>query len=216
MPKNSTTGTTKAVVLISGNGTNLQAIIDKCDGICLKIMCVISDKADAFGLRRAKSAGLTTQVITPKNLVPESFDTRLIKSIDIYEPDLIILAGFMRILGPVFTQKYRGKVLNLHPSLLPKFRGLNTHKRAIAAGEKTHGASVHFVNEKIDGGTIIAQKELSISPNDTENTLAKKVLVAEHQLYPEVISWFTKGRLCLKNERAYLDGQILTKAIKLR
>ena len=201
----------KAVILISGNGSNLQSIIDNASKIDLQICCVISNKADAFGLKRAAKANIDCIFIDPllfdSNL---AFDKELISIIDQHKVEVIILAGFMRILSPDFISKYFGKILNIHPSLLPKFPGLNTHQKAIESSEKIHGASVHFVTVKLDGGPVIAKETVSIDSKDDATTLANKVLQKEHILYPKVIQWYTQKRLKLIDEStATLDGRIL-------
>jgi phosphoribosylglycinamide formyltransferase-1 len=201
----------KAVILISGNGSNLQSIIDHSDRIDLQISAVISNNERAFGLKRAESANINTHFVNPiKFNSRDAFDNELITIIDKLGVELIILAGYMKILSPLFIHHFSGKILNIHPSLLPKFPGLNTHQRAINAAEKQHGASVHFVTEKLDGGPIISQEIVNIDKNETESTLAKKVLEKEHILYPKVIHWYTQNRLQLLNENtATLDGKTL-------
>ena len=199
------------VVLISGNGSNLQSIIDKANSIDLTICCVISNKTDAFGLMRATKAGIPCETIDETSFDSKlGFDQELIKIIDNYQAEVIILAGYMRILSADFISKYFGKILNIHPSLLPKFKGLNTHQRAIDALEKKHGASVHFVTEELDGGPVIAQDFVRINSTDNAQTLAKKVLDKEHDLYPKTIHWYTQGRLKLiDNNTATLDKKTL-------
>jgi len=198
------------VVLISGSGSNLQSIINNSDDINLTIDCVISNKANAYGLQRAKQVGIPVCTIEHSQFPSrEKFDQELSNVINTYNPKIIILAGFMRILSTKFTKKYCGKMLNIHPSLLPKFQGLNTHQRAIEAGEKKHGVSIHFVTEELDGGPIIAQSTIEILDDDNAESLAKRVLIEEHKLYPKVIHWFTQGRLKFKNNKATLDGKIL-------
>lgn len=200
----------RAVVLISGGGSNLQSIIDQSKNINLSIEAVISNNANAYGLTRAKKVNIPTHVLEHADFATrEEYDSALSKLIDQHNPELIILAGFMRILTTEFTEKYLGKILNIHPSLLPKFRGLDTHQRAIEAGEKEHGASIHFVTQELDGGPIIAQKKVEVFSNDDAKSLASRVLVEEHKLYPQVIAWFTSGRLKLKDNQAILDGQSL-------
>jgi phosphoribosylglycinamide formyltransferase-1 len=201
----------KAVILISGNGSNLQSIIDNASKIDLQICCVISNKADAFGLKRAEKANIDCifidSLLFDSNL---AFDKELISVIDQHKVEVIILAGFMRILSPDFISKYFGKILNIHPSLLPKFPGLNTHQKAIESSEKVHGASVHFVTVKLDGGPVIAKETVSIDPKDDASTLANKVLQKEHILYPKVIQWYTQKRLKLIDEStATLDGRVI-------
>ena len=201
----------KAVILISGNGSNLQSIIDNADRIDLQISCVISNNKNAFGLKRAESAKLQTAIIDSELYnSKEAFDRELISIIQQHEVELIILAGYMRVLTPLFVSHYFGKILNIHPSLLPKFPGLNTHQRAIDASETAHGVSVHFVTEELDGGPIINQESVIIDNLDTEETLSMKVLKKEHVIYPKVIHWYTQGRLKLiDNFTATLDGKII-------
>ena len=193
------------VVLISGNGSNLQSIIDKAKSIDLTICCVISNKTDAFGLKRAAKVGIPCVAIDETLFDSKlGFDQELMTIIDNYQAEIIILAGYMRILSADFISKYSGKILNIHPSLLPKFPGLNTHQRAIDASEKKHGASVHFVTEEVDGGPLIAQQSVNIDSTDNPQTLAKKVLEKEHVLYPQVIRWYTQGRLKLLNNKTVI------------
>ncbi|AYQ56137.1 Phosphoribosylglycinamide formyltransferase PurN [Bathymodiolus thermophilus thioautotrophic gill symbiont] len=176
------------VVLISGSGSNLQSIIDNADNIGIKIQSVVSNKADAFGLERAKKAGIATQFIDHTQFsTREAFDQALIQHIDTLNPKLVILAGFMRILSADFINAFAGKILNIHPALLPKFKGLNTHQRAIDAHEEFAGATVHFVTNELDSGAIILQKSVAIELNDTAKSLAAKVLEQEHILYPIAI-----------------------------
>jgi phosphoribosylglycinamide formyltransferase-1 len=201
----------KAVILISGNGSNLQSIIDHADRINLQISAVISNNKNAFGLKRAESVNINTHFIDSNIFITkEAFDRELISIIDRLDVELIILAGYMKILSPIFIHHFSGKILNIHPSLLPKYPGLNTHKRAINAFEKHHGASVHFVTEELDGGPVISQEIVNIDSKDTEATLEKKVLEKEHILYPKVIHWYTQKRLKLiSKDNATLDGKIL-------
>ena len=200
----------QGIVLISGSGSNLQAIIDRSTDIDLTIDCVISNNPNAYGLVRAQQANINTQVIEHNNYSSrEAFDAALSKLIDKHNPEIIILAGFMRILTPEFTNKYLGKMLNIHPSLLPKFQGLNTHQRALDAGETEHGVSVHFVTDELDGGPVIAQERVNVLSSDNADSLAKRVLAKEHKLFPKVIHWFTQKRLKLEKNHALLDGEIL-------
>ncbi len=176
------------VVLISGSGSNLQSIIDNANDIGINIECVISNKVDAFGLNRAKKAGIATQFIDHTQFkTREDFDQKLIQHINTINPELVILAGFMRILSTDFINAFAGKILNIHPALLPKYKGLNTHQRAIDAGEKFAGATVHFVTNELDSGEIILQQSVPIQSIDTAESLAKKVLAQEHLLYPKAI-----------------------------
>ena len=201
----------KAIILISGNGSNLQSIIDNADKIDIQISCVISDNKNAFGLKRALASKIQTSIIDPTLFnSKEAFDKELISIIDLHGVELIILAGYMRILTPLFVSHYFGKILNIHPSLLPKFPGLNTHQKAIDASEKEHGVSVHFVTEKLDGGPIIIQESVAIETEDTVSTLSAKVLKKEHVIFPKVIHWYTQRRLKLINNfTATLDGKII-------
>ncbi|GLX81055.1 phosphoribosylglycinamide formyltransferase [Thalassotalea eurytherma] len=200
------------VVLISGSGSNLQAIIDACKAqqIDATISGVISNKADAYGLTRAEEAGIANQVLSHKDYATrESYDLALIDAIEAYNPDLIVLAGFMRILTPAFVDNFSGKLLNIHPSLLPKYQGLHTHQRAIDAGDEEHGVSVHFVTEELDGGPVILQAKVPIFPEDNADDLAMRVHEQEHRIYPLVVKWFCQGRLKMVENLAYLDDQPL-------
>ena len=202
----------RIVVLISGSGTNLQAIIDACKETQYpgKVVGVISNKADAYGLTRAENAGIETTTLSHKAFDSrESYDQALIAAIDEYNADLVVLAGFMRILTPAFVQHYQGRLLNIHPSLLPKYQGLNTHQRAIDAGDTVHGVSVHFVTEELDGGPVILQAKVPIFDGDCAEDLASRVHEQEHRIYPLVVKWFCNGRLAMKADKATLDGQIL-------
>jgi phosphoribosylglycinamide formyltransferase-1 len=202
----------KLVVLISGSGSNLQTFIDQCQSgdIAADIAAVISNKAEAFGLERATKAGIATACVDHKAFDSrEAFDQALSEVIDSHQPDLIILAGFMRILTPGFVEKYLGKMMNIHPSLLPKYPGLNTHQRAIDAGDNKAGATVHFVTPELDGGPAIVQAEVNISATDTAESLAQKVLNQEHLIYPMAVKWFCEKRLLLNNNKTVLDGKTL-------
>ena len=198
------------VVVISGSGSNLQALIDASVASNFKISRVISNNPDAFGLERAARENIPTSVVNHRDYDSrEEFDLALQKAIDESQPDLVVLAGFMRILGPQFVKAYAGRILNIHPSLLPKYPGINTHQRALDAKDKEHGVSIHFVTEELDGGPVIAQERVSVSKEDTADTLAERVLGKEHLLYPKVVSWFAAGRLGLAGNQAYLDGEAL-------
>lgn len=200
-----------AVVLISGSGSNLQALIDsQGEDNPLRIRAVISNRADAYGLTRAQNAGIATQVLDHKAFADrEAFDCALIEAIDGFRPDLVVLAGFMRILTPAFVRHYSGRLLNIHPSLLPKHKGLNTHQRALDAQDPEHGCSVHFVSEELDGGPLIIQAVVPVEPGDTAETLALRVHMQEHRIYPTAARWFAEGRLRLAAEGALLDGEKL-------
>lgn len=200
-----------AVVLISGSGSNLQALIDsQGEDNPLRIRAVISNRADAYGLTRAQNAGIATQVLDHKAFADrEAFDCALIEAIDGFQPDLVVLAGFMRILTPAFVRHYSGRLLNIHPSLLPKHKGLNTHQRALDAQDPEHGCSVHFVSEELDGGPLVIQAVVPVEPGDTVETLALRVHMQEHRIYPTAVRWFAEGRLRLAAEGALLDGEKL-------
>ncbi len=199
----------KVVVLISGSGSNLQALIDAASSH-YTIASVISNNADAFGLQRANQAGIPTMVIDHREFASrKEFDLALQEAIDTISPDLLVLAGFMRILGADFVNHFAGRIINIHPSLLPKFQGTHTHERALEAGEKEHGASVHFVTEDLDGGPVIAQEKVAILSDDTAVLLKQRVLEKEHILYPRVVDWFAQGRLKMSNGAAWFDEQAL-------
>lgn len=203
----------KLVVLISGNGSNLQALIDSSKNANYTIAGVISNKADAYGLVRAKQAGIKSQVLDHKEFASRNeFDLALSKTIDSFEPDLLVLAGFMRILSTEFVQHYAGRTLNIHPSLLPKYPGTNTHQRVIDARDTEHGVSVHFVTEELDGGPVIAQAKIPVTSTDTPESLKNKVAVEEHKLYPFVVELFAQGRLLMKDNHALLDSETLTES----
>ncbi|WP_342243192.1 phosphoribosylglycinamide formyltransferase [Pseudomonas sp. OTU5201] len=200
------------VVLISGSGSNLQALIDSITGDDhpARIRAVISNRADAYGLERARNAGIDTLVLDHKAYADrEAFDGALIEAIDAFSPQLVVLAGFMRILTPGFVRHYQGRLLNIHPSLLPKYKGLHTHQRALEAGDAEHGCSVHFVTEELDGGPLVVQALIPVESNDTPESLAQRVHVQEHRIYPLAMRWFAEGRLRLGQNGAELDGQAL-------
>jgi len=202
----------RIVVLISGGGTNLQAIIDACakSNYPAEVVGVVSNKVDAYGLTRAKDADIKTVALSHKDFASrEDYDQALIKKIDSFNADVIVLAGFMRILTPSFVQHYQGKLLNIHPSLLPKYQGLNTHQRAIDAGDTEHGVSVHFVTEELDGGPVILQAKVPVFDGDTIDDLAARVHEQEHRIYPLVVKWFAEKRLTMQGDNAVLDNNIL-------
>ena len=201
------------VVLISGNGSNLQAIIDAIDSgqLNARICAVISNKADAYGLQRAQQANIPSQILDHKDFSDrESFDQALMQCIDQYQPDLIVLAGFMRILSDGFVQHYLGKMLNIHPSLLPKYQGLNTHQRVLDADDKEHGVSIHFVTPELDGGPIILQAHIPVKTGDTADTLAQRIHEQEHIIYPLVIDWFAHHRVKMENHTVFFDNKPMT------
>ncbi len=201
------------VILISGRGSNLQAIIDKTAAgeLPVDIRAVISNRPFAAGLDQAKQAGLETRVIDHTSYADrKAFDQALQTCIDSYQPGLVVLAGFMRILTPGFVNHYRGRMLNIHPSLLPDLPGLNTHQRALDAGHREHGASVHFVTEDADGGPVLLQARVAVREDDSPERLAARVLEREHRLYPQAIRWFAEGRIFLdENGHIQLDGTLL-------
>ncbi|MCA2018169.1 phosphoribosylglycinamide formyltransferase [Vibrio tritonius] len=200
------------VVLISGNGTNLQAIIDACKSSIKggKVTAVFSNKATAYGLERAEQAGAQPVFIDPKSFdTRDAYDQELMRQMDEFNPDLVVLAGFMRILSSDFVRHYMGRMINIHPSLLPKYPGLNTYQRAILAGDEEHGTSVHFVTEQLDGGPVILQAKVPIFDEDTIEILTERVQAQEHRIYPLVVQWFVEGRLEMKEGKAFLDGKAL-------
>ncbi|MGC3895672.1 phosphoribosylglycinamide formyltransferase [Pseudomonas urmiensis] len=204
--------TCNVVVLLSGSGSNLQALIDSSLGqdSPVQIRGVISNRADAYGLERAKAAGIDTAVLQHQGFDGrQAFDAALMALIDGMQPDLVVLAGFMRILSGDFVRHYQGRLLNIHPSLLPKYKGLHTHQRALEAGDTEHGCSVHFVTEELDGGPLVVQAVVAVAPDDTVQSLADRVHHQEHQIYPLAVRWFAQGRLRLGEHGALLDGQPL-------
>lgn len=198
----------KIAVLISGSGSNLKALIDaKLD---VEIGLVLSNKPNVKGLDRAKENNIPCSVISHKDFNSrESFDQALAARLLCFEPDLVVLAGFMRILTPEFVTKFLGRLVNIHPSLLPKYRGLHTHQRAIDAGDKFGGATIHYVTAELDGGPAIVQAKVPITENDSTETLAKRVLSVEHKLYPLAVKWIIEKRVCFKNDEVLLDGKLL-------
>ena len=203
---------TRVVVLISGSGSNLQALIDgvAAGELPIEIVAVISNRPGVLGLERAAKANISAEVLDHKAYAHrESFDRVLQEKIDSYQPDLIVLAGFMRILTAEFTQHYEGKMLNIHPSLLPKFQGLHTHERAIDAGETHHGVTVHFVTAELDGGPAIIQAAVPVLADDDANTLAKRVQRQEHVIYPLAVKWFAEGDLRMIGGKSVLKGEPL-------
>lgn len=207
--------TQKIVVLISGGGTNLQAIIDKLHKQNLadkqvEVVAVISNKSDVYGLQRASDVNIPAIVVASKDVASrEEYDALLAVEIDKLQPDLIVLAGFMRILTTEFVNKYLGKMVNIHPSLLPKYQGVNTHQRAIDAADEVHGASVHFVTPELDSGPVILQAKVPVFSEDSAQDLSERVLTQEHLIYPLVVQWFLSGRLIMQDNQAILDGNVL-------
>ena len=196
------------VVLISGNGSNLQAIIDACKTNKIKgtVRAVFSNKADAFGLERARAANIPAHALAASQFANrEAFDRELMHEIDAYAPDLVVLAGYMRILSPAFVAHYQGRMLNIHPSLLPKYPGLHTHRQALENGDEEHGTSVHFVTDELDGGPVVLQAKVPVFAEDTEDDITARVQAQEHDIYPLAISWFVDGRLRAEGNEAWLD-----------
>ncbi len=205
-----------AAILISGSGTNLQSFIDKTGAgeLDLDIAVVLSNKPGVAGLDRARKARIPVECVEHGGYPDrESFDAALNETLDRYSPDLIILAGFMRILTPVFIDHFAGKIFNIHPSLLPQYPGLDTHQRAIDAGDQWAGSTVHFVTEELDGGPLVIQGRVPVTRDDTARSLAARVLKVEHQIYPEAAALFAAGRLEHRDGTAWLDGQRLEKPI---
>lgn len=206
----------KTAILISGSGTNLQSFIDHVamGRVSLELTVVFSNQSNAHGLQRAKNAGIATSCIQHDGYDDrESFDRDVAAALDEHEPELIILAGFMRILSPWFVAHYQGRVLNIHPALLPKYVGLDTHQRVLDAGESWHGSSVHFVTENLDGGPVILQGKLAVNASETASELRARVQALEHQIYPQAADWFAQGRLEYRDGAAWLDGKRLDEPV---
>ena len=204
--------TCDVVVLLSGTGSNLQALIDstRTGDSPVRIAAVISNRSDAYGLQRARDAGIETRSLDHKAFEGrEAFDSALVELIDAFNPQLVVLAGFMRILSADFVRHYEGRLLNIHPSLLPKYKGMHTHQRALDAGDSEHGCSVHFVTEELDGGPLVVQAVVPVESDDSAQTLAQRVHTQEHRIYPLAVRWFAEGRLILGDQGALLDGQLL-------
>lgn len=199
----------KTAILISGSGTNLQAFIDRVAGgeLELELSVVLSNNSDAFGLTRAADAGIPTALVDHRQFADRAaFDSAMAAKLDEWQPNLLILAGFMRILSGGFVAHYSGKILNIHPALLPAYPGLNTHQRVIDAGDTWHGSTVHFVTEELDAGPGILQGRLPVTVGDTAALLAENVQTIEHQIYPEAAGWFGEGRVEFRDGTAWIDG----------
>jgi phosphoribosylglycinamide formyltransferase-1 len=206
------------VVLISGNGSNLQAIIDAiADGsVPAQVSAVISNRADAYGLTRAADAGIAHHVLDHRDYPDrENYDAALMALIDGYAPGLVVLAGFMRILSDGFVAHYAGRMMNIHPSLLPRYRGLNTHQRVLDAGDTAHGASVHFVTPELDAGPVIVQAEVPVLPGDDADSLAARVHTREHLIYPLAVRRFAQGRIRLEGDTVLYDGHPISDAERM-
>ena len=197
----------KLVILISGRGSNMEAII-RAQIPGAEVSAVIANRPDAEGLAFAVDQGIVTQVVDHKAYPSrEAFDAALADAIDAYRPDLVVLAGFMRVLTDAFVARYAGRLLNIHPSLLPSFPGLHTHRKAIEAGVRVHGATVHFVTPTLDCGPVVIQAAVPVLPGDDEATLARRVLEQEHRIYPQAVRWFVDGRLTLTDGRVLVQGE---------
>jgi len=202
----------RIALLLSGSGTTLQSILDT--DLPGSIVAVISNKPGVMGLKRAEEAGIPNQVLDHTLFDSrESFDIALQKEIDAYQPDLIVLAGFMRILSPAFVNHYEGRIINIHPSLLPNYKGMHTHQRAMDAGEPLHGSSVHFVNTELDGGPVLLQARLPILSADTPESLELRIKTKEHLIYPTAISWLAEGRIKLIDGEIHMDDKKMTSPI---
>lgn len=211
------TGRMSAAVLVSGGGTNLQAFIDEVHEhrLDLELRVVISNNREAGALERARKAGITDECVCNKDYAGRAeFDAALAATIEHYKPDLLILAGFMRILTRDFVNRYEGRILNIHPSLLPRFPGLDTHQRAIDDGERVHGSTVHFVTEALDAGPPIMQGRVPVLAGDTALTLARRVQAIEHKIYPATVALLAAGRVSYKNGAAWLDGKLLREPLQ--
>lgn len=206
------------VVLISGRGSNLQAILEAIDHdeLPARVSAVISSRSDAPGLQHAQLHGIDTLALDPADYPQrEDYDRALLGLVERFQPDLVVLAGFMRILTAGFVQHFEGRMINIHPSLLPDFRGIHTHRRVLEAGSAVHGASVHFVTEELDGGPVILQAALAVKPGEDEARLAARVLEQEHRLYPLAIRWIAEGRIRWNDGQVLLDGQPLAQPQQL-
>jgi phosphoribosylglycinamide formyltransferase 1 len=197
----------KIVILISGRGTNMETVVRACarDGWQAQVAAVISNRPDAAGLGFAAENGIPATVVDHRDFTTrDAFDQALARTIDGFEPDLVMLAGFMRVLTDAFVERYAGRMINIHPSLLPCFPGLKTHQQALDAGVRVHGASVHFVTPTLDHGPIVAQAAVPVMAGDDAATLASRVLAVEHIIYPRAVRWFVEGRLAIDGERVVL------------
>jgi phosphoribosylglycinamide formyltransferase-1 len=206
------------VILISGRGSNMRALIERSqsDRAAYAAAAVISDRPDAGGLEVARSLGVETRALpAPKGMDRAAYDALLAPVVEEYSPALIVLAGFMRILSAPFVQRFAGKILNIHPSLLPKYTGLHTHQRALDARETEHGVTVHFVSEQLDGGPRVLQARVAVLPGDTQAALSQRVLAQEHIIYPLAVNWFCQGRLRWAAGKAWLDGKPLEEPVQL-
>lgn len=210
------TGRCRAAVLVSGGGTNLQAFIDAVarGDLDLELAAVLSNRPQAGGLARAERAGIPAVTVASRGYSSrDAYDAELAAELERHAPDLVLLAGFMRILGHSFVERFAGRILNIHPSLLPKYPGLDTHARVLAAGDREHGCTVHFVNEELDGGPRIIRGRVPVLADDDPDSLAARVLAVEHRIYPEAAGLFASGRLILRDGAAWLDGRALAEPL---
>ena len=208
-------GPLRLAVLVSGKGSNLAAIVRSTEEnrLAATVVVVVSDRPEAAALAWAESRGIPTEVVTPQGFAPPAYAARLQEVLAPHHPDLIVLAGFMRILDPGFTEAWAGRILNIHPSLLPELPGLHTHRRALEAGHARHGCTVHFVTGELDGGPPVIQASLAVRPGEDETALSARVQALEHRIFPEAIGWFAAGRLEMKAGSAWLDGQRLERPV---
>jgi phosphoribosylglycinamide formyltransferase-1 len=199
-------------ILISGRGSNMRVIAERAaaGSLPVDVRVVVSDQPAAEGLQTAAALNIATRVLEPRNFPDRpAYDRALVELLAQFQPQLVVLAGFMRILTSQFIGAFAGRMLNVHPSLLPKYPGLHTHRRCLEAGDTAHGVSIHFVTEQLDGGPVVLQAEVPVLAGDTETALSARVQQAEHRIYPQAIDWFARGRLVLKEGRAWLDGKPL-------
>jgi len=201
----------RLAILISGRGSNMEALASACasGALAARIAVVIADRGGAAGLDAARARGLETAAVVHRG-ERRGFERELGAVLERHRPDAVALAGFMRVLSAEFVAQYLGRMFNIHPSLLPKHRGLDTHRRVLAAGDAVHGASVHFVTPELDAGPVVLQSQVAVLPGDSEATLAARVLATEHVIYPRVLGWFADGRLVWRDDAAWLDGRRLT------
>jgi len=200
----------KLAILISGRGSNMSALVRAClaGEVPARPLVVISDRPEAAGLLRARELGVDA-VAWSGAAGGVALERMLLDTLETHQPDVIALAGFMRVLSQPFVSRYLGRMFNIHPSLLPAYRGLHTHRRVLAAGDTEHGASVHFVTAELDGGPVVLQSKVPVLPGDTEGTLAARVQATEHVIYPRVLAWYAEGRLAWRDGAAWLDGRRL-------
>lgn len=207
----------RIAVLASGHGSNLQALIDACQSGQIRgsIVGVICNRPDAYALQRAEQAGLRRALVDHRQFTDRaSFENELIQVLQSWQVDLIVLAGFMRVLTPNFVTRYSGQIINIHPSLLPAYKGLHTHQRVLDNGEQLHGCSVHFVTPELDAGAVIAQAIHPITPHETLESLQAEVHRLEHQIYPRIVGWIAAGRVAFLGSQVYLDGALMTHPIR--